>query len=63
MAVNKRLLLIPIPFILVYFYFGTEKSISKANEIWIPQEKIPVTKAIETGIIVLIYQVVVIFVK
>jgi hypothetical protein len=52
MAVNKRLLLIPIPFILVYFYFGTEKSISKATEIWIPQEKISVTKAIKTGIII-----------
>ena len=63
MAVNKRLLLIPIPFILVYFYIGSEKSLSEPNEIWIPEEKIPVTKAIETGIILSIYQVVVIFVK
>ena len=63
MAVNKRLLLIPVPFILFHFYFGTEKSISKATEIWIPRENIPVTKAMETGIIVLIYQVVVYFVK
>jgi hypothetical protein len=63
MAVNKRLLLIPIPFILVYFYIGSEKSLSEPNEIWIPEEKIPVTKAIETGIILPIYQVVVIFVK